>query len=153
MDCLKCEVFSFLQNLLFYITVHQVILGFTSWSPALNLKLLLKLASFHTWHNSVQVGHILDSIICQFAVVFAQHLNDLLPQSVLNRRMQCKLVQGECHCTSRSHVACYQKRYRLCHKQIAVYFWKAGRSFVTVSHLAVFLLRVNVALIILISIV
>jgi len=87
-----------------YITVHQVILEFTSSSPANNLKLLLNAASFLTWHNSVQVRHIVDAIVCQFTVAFAQHLQDLRPQSLLYLRKPCQLVQGETQSTTRSLV-------------------------------------------------
>jgi len=120
----KMRDFFLLQKSLCHITVHQAILQFTSSSTAINLKLLLNLALCLTWHNSVQVQHILHAIICQYTVVFVQHLHNLRPQAMLNLRMQCKLVQGESHCISRSLVACYQKNKRLCYKQVAVYFWK-----------------------------
>ena len=110
--------------------------------------------SFLTWHNPVQVRHILHATICQFTAVFAQHLHDLRPHTLLNLRMQRKLVESETQCTSRRLVSCYQKRSRLCLKQIAVYFCK-NRTKCCYSIVArcVFFLPASVASIVLISMV
>jgi hypothetical protein len=65
--------------------------------------------------------------------------------------MQCKLVESEGQCTTRSLVACYQKHKRLCHKQVAVYFWKSRTKFCyNIAARYVLLLRVSFDLFVLI---
>jgi len=130
-----------------HITAHQAILEIKSTNTEISLKLFLNPSWFLTWHNSVQVHHFLDAIICQFTVVFLQHLQNLRPQTLLNLRMKCKFVQGERQCTSRSLVSCYHKHKRLCHKQIAVYFWKSKTNFCySISASYAFLLGASVVL-------
>jgi len=150
----KTRAIFFSTKSLWHKTVHQAMLEINSTSTAISLKLFLNPSWFLTWHNSVQVQHLLDAIICQFTVVFAQHLQDLRPQTLLNLRMKCKLVQGESQCTTSSLVPCYEKRKRLCHKQIAVYFWKSKTKFCyNISATYAFLLGANLVSIVLVFVV
>jgi len=71
---------------------------------AINLTLSFNLSSFLTWHNSVQIRHLLNAVIYQLTVVLAQYLQDIRPQTLLNLRMKCKLVQDQTQSTTRRPV-------------------------------------------------
>ena len=103
-DCLKCDVFSLLHTWLCHNVAANSFRIHLSKPKEINL-IIAKLSAFLTWHNPVQVRHILDAIVCHITVVFAQYLQDLRPQTVLNLRMQCQLVQGETQSTGRSIIA------------------------------------------------